>query len=102
MTKVNGLTEDQYTAFRRELRAAPCTREAIDALYCKWFASAGSTYYPDEWYTDKDNRLRGAATGYLSCLVRAGGKMVWRAYSEDEMRVWALGKYRVNQDGHSC
>jgi hypothetical protein len=79
--KINGLTEAQFQQFQDEMRAAPCTREAIDALHVKYFGSAGSTHYPDEYYADKDNRMAGNDTGHLRF---EGGKMVWVKHDQPQ------------------
>ena len=52
------------------LAEAPCTREAIDAI----LTEPCPYRYPDEWYADKDNRMRGHPTGHLR---KEGSKMVW-------------------------
>lgn len=71
---VNGLTQEQYSDFRLRLAAAPCTREAIEALHKQFFPHIGGPRYPDEHYADKDNALAGEPTGHLRY---ESGRMVW-------------------------
>lgn len=76
----NGLTPAQYAEFFAEMAAAPCTREAIDALHRKHFPLAQySVRYPDEYYADKDNRMAGEPTGHMRCEGVSSGniRMVW-------------------------
>jgi hypothetical protein len=77
MTVRNGLTERQYQDFYLKLWNVPCERQAIDDLFLETFGPSQSPVYPDEWYADKDNRMAEHPTGWLSCLVSQGGKMVW-------------------------
>jgi hypothetical protein len=62
---------DPHSPKLRALVEAPCTREAIEAILTD---SVSAPRYPDEWYADKDNRMAGHPTGYLS---KEGGLMVW-------------------------
>jgi len=76
MTRINGLTENEYQEFYRRMRAAPYERKAIDALHNEFFGASQSPRYSDEWYADKDNRMAGTPTGHLRCLV-SQMKMIW-------------------------
>lgn len=68
------MSDETYRAFMEEYVAAPCTREAIDAIYQKYYPNVNKTRYPDEWYKDKDNRLKGRHTGHLR---HENKKMIW-------------------------
>ena len=68
------MRDEIYTAFMKEYIEAPCTIEAIEAIYRKHYPNYNKTPYPNEWYADKDNRLNGCPTGHLRFESR---KMVW-------------------------
>jgi hypothetical protein len=68
------MSDETYTAFMKEYIKAPSTREAIDAIYTKYYPNVNKTPYPDEWYEDKDNRVSGRPTGHLRYENR---KMIW-------------------------
>lgn len=69
------LTKEERRMFEMELKEAPCTRGAIEAVFTKFYGPSPHAPYPDEWYADKDNRLRGEPTGHLR-FGRSGVKWV--------------------------
>lgn len=73
------MSDETYTAFMKEYIEAPCTREAIDAIYKKYYPNVNKISYPDEWYEDKDNRVNGRSTGHLRYQNRT---MVWKNKEE--------------------
>ena len=68
------MSDETYRAFMEEYVVAPYIREAIDAIYQKHYPNVNKTRYPDEWYEDKDNRLKGMPTGHLRYENK---KMIW-------------------------
>lgn len=78
MTKLDAADRSM---FEKELREAPCTREAIDKIFDRYYPEhRQSCRYPDEWYADKDSRLAGKDTGHLR---HTNGKMVWVPHFPD-------------------
>lgn len=69
------LTPERRAEFESALAEAACTREAIEAVFNRFYGPAPHGPYPDEWYADKDNRIAGRPTGWLR-FGRSGTKWV--------------------------
>lgn len=73
-----------------EYAALPCTREAIDDYFNRRADALGQARppavprYPDEWYADKDNRLRRKPKGSIRFEnVGRGIRVVWVPWSNE-------------------
>lgn len=67
---------EHRSSFEREYAAAACTRADIDVVFGRYYPGIAATSgrYPDEWYADKNNRLKGEPTGHLR---HEAHHMVW-------------------------